>query len=347
MLAGPDLDGDGWRDLFVTWIRTQEDRATDSKLLFLGAAALSGKDGRTLWQGEHVTDLSNRRPEEPALLKGLNPLAKSFLGMEPSDPLGPQGLDDTGPLRLWQAGADDPPQLIVPRALPVGTQPATFILSAATGNVTHVLPDVSEVEVADLNGDGVPALLCTIPSPEGARLRVIQHRPDETVRRLDAEGQSSTLSQPKHPMADVVEGDEAPPSFWERQRAKSSLRLLLELLLVLLTVYLLVRISIAMRKRRWGALIGRVLYLAAIWMAALPLPLLDQKYTDARDHFGILTRVNAFALRWSLAWLGATIVGLLLVGLVKLMRRRSLQGMAASAPPPKKEKGSGVELKPN
>jgi hypothetical protein len=208
----------------------------------------------------------------------------------------------------------------VPKALPTGSQPMTFVLSAATGRVSHILPDVPDPEVADLDGDGLPELLCTIPSPEGSRLRVLKGRPPEPVRWLGSGvGQASSLSPPNYPMMD----DDIEPhlSFWARQRAKSSLRLLLEMLVLLLTVYVSVRMVSAARKRRWAALIGMVLFFVAVWMAALPLPLLDQKDVNARDQLSILAFVNTFGLRWSLAWLGVLVIGVLLVMLVKRRRR--------------------------
>jgi hypothetical protein len=97
---------------------------------------------------------------------------------------------------------------------------------------------------------------------------------------------------------------------------------LLELLVLLVTLYLLVGAFLATCNRRWTGLIGRVLFLAAVWMAALPIPLLDEQYPYGRDSLGILAFLNAFALRWSLAWLGVLSIGLLLVSLVKQLRRR-------------------------
>jgi hypothetical protein len=230
-------------------------------------------------------------------------------------------MDLTGPLRWWQTEKDGWPHLLVPKALPPGSEPLTFVLSAATGRVTHVLPGVPDPQVADLNGDGLPELLCTLTSPEGSRLRVLKGSPPEPVRRLDGgEGQATSLSPPNYPM--VEEDGEPRPSFWARQRAKSSLRLLLELLVLLVTLYLLVRMVLAARNRQWGGLIGWVLFLGAVWMAALPLPLLDQRYALARDPLGIFAFVNAWALRWSLGWLGVLFIGLLLVILVKAHRRR-------------------------
>jgi hypothetical protein len=117
MIAGPDLDGNGCREVFVPFYRRDRNGSA-----FLAVAALSGADGRTLWRWQ---------------LAGV-----------------PE-CDKDSPLRWWNAGVDGWPQLLVPIEKGPGGQPMTFILSAATGRLTHTLPEVADPKLADFNGDGL------------------------------------------------------------------------------------------------------------------------------------------------------------------------------------------------
>jgi hypothetical protein len=118
VVAGPDLDGDGSRELFVTAVG--HDAATDKE--WLSVVAISAAEGRVLWRWQQA------------------------------------GRHDVRPPRWWQAGPDGWPQLVVPAESGPGGQPVTYILSAATGRVTHVLSEACVREVADFNGDGIADL---------------------------------------------------------------------------------------------------------------------------------------------------------------------------------------------
>jgi serine/threonine protein kinase len=122
LITGPDLDGDGHPELFVAGYgnRPHPRSEQDAGKYSLFVAALSGKDGHKLWQWQQEV-LAARSP------------------------------DVSGPLVWWQTGAGGWPQLVVPIAIGPGGQPMTFILSAATGRLAHVLPDVADPQVADLN----------------------------------------------------------------------------------------------------------------------------------------------------------------------------------------------------
>jgi outer membrane protein assembly factor BamB len=122
LVVGPDIDGDGHRDLFVASQGTFNVHGRTANLLFIDA--LSGKDGRVLWSW---------RPQ--VLVGGV------------------------GPLQWWQPGLDGWPQLVVPTgAKEPGATATTYVLAAGSGRVEHVLPGWFDVQQADFDGDGIPDL---------------------------------------------------------------------------------------------------------------------------------------------------------------------------------------------
>ncbi len=133
-VVGPDIDGDGRRDLFVASFGQphREDPGEGNYTHhYLYVTALSGRDGRTLWWWrEHL-----RRGE----------------------------ADGIEPLRWWQTGPDGRPELLVTynseRTAGLPKSPsATYALVAGTGRLAHILPEVAFLGMADLNGDGNPDL---------------------------------------------------------------------------------------------------------------------------------------------------------------------------------------------
>jgi len=147
LISGPDLDGDGHREVFAAWIGSEQAHA-------LKVVALSGQDGRALWRWRDSIGGSRMVP------------------------------DASGPLQWWQPGPDGWPLLVVPMANARGGQHMTYILSASTGRLVHVLPDVHDPKVADFDGDGILDLFYTV-SPQGAaRMLVIRGTPPEPWKRL-------------------------------------------------------------------------------------------------------------------------------------------------------------------
>lgn len=151
MLVGPDLNGDRQQELFVAslgsiWQPPEED------IHYLQVDALSGKDGSVLWrwQQEGATD---SKPFEPP-----------------------------GRLQWWQAGDDEWPQLVVP-VTGAGGQPVTYILGAGTGRLTHVMPEVADPQVADINSDGIPDLFHLAGSQGRRRLTAFKGLPGALWRR--------------------------------------------------------------------------------------------------------------------------------------------------------------------
>jgi hypothetical protein len=135
LLPGPDLDGDGRRELFVASLLVPW-RPGFWQPLDLYVDALSGADGRSVWWW--------RQP-----LTG--PTSGGLWGA---------GL---GPLGWWPADKEGAPLLLVPlEGESRGpTQPAvrTYALASDSGRLRHLVPSLQRPTVADLDGDGRPELL--------------------------------------------------------------------------------------------------------------------------------------------------------------------------------------------
>jgi tRNA A-37 threonylcarbamoyl transferase component Bud32 len=156
IVVGPDLDGDGYHELFVA--------SRDQQTYRVYVDALSGRDGRGLWTYTRA-EISFR------------PFGGSLL-----------------PLRWWQAGADGWPMLVVTGAAnqyQLEGKPWSVILAASSGSLVHMLNDFGPPEVADLNGDGIPDLFArradqnnqSQPYAAG-KLRAIKGTPPEAWRML-------------------------------------------------------------------------------------------------------------------------------------------------------------------
>ncbi len=151
-LVGPDLDGDGYREIFAAWV------GQDPKFGFnLIVAAFSGRDGRTLWRW--------MRP-----------------GVSPQE-------DVQGGMCWWTPAASGQPQLVVPvhSGLNGNGQGATVFLDSADGSLLETLPEVSDPRSADLDGDGLADLFYTVKPQGYARLMTVRGAPPAPWRRLDFE----------------------------------------------------------------------------------------------------------------------------------------------------------------
>ena len=167
-VVGPDIDGDGRRDLFVASFGQphREDPGEGSYTHHsLYVTALSGQDGQTLWWWRERFRLGE--------------------------------ADGIEPLRWWQRGPDGLPELLVTynseRTAGLPKSPsATYALVAGTGRLAHILPEAAWLGVADLNGDGNPDLYFIHQSqqkkpsgePRSIRLIALKGTSAEAWRRL-------------------------------------------------------------------------------------------------------------------------------------------------------------------
>ena len=175
-MIGPDLDGDGCRELFAA--------SEDGQTHRINVAALSGHNGRTLWAYER---------------SGITP-----------DPF--QNI--LQPLRWWKPGSDGWPTLVVSGQPGRFAQdkPWSVILAASSGHLLHMLNDFGLPEIADLNGDGLPDLLArrvensSQPFAAG-KLLAIKGTPPEAWRMLSNQSLIPAADLNGDELEDVVHND--------------------------------------------------------------------------------------------------------------------------------------------
>ncbi|MCY3017972.1 MAG: protein kinase [Planctomycetota bacterium] len=165
LIVGPDIDGDGSRDLFVgTAVQYHAGQS-----VFVDA--LSGKDGHALWWW------ASKAQGWWGSSSGGNESKSNFSTYIDERPARP----GVGPLRWWSTGRGGWPQLVVPYN--ATDQPATCILEAGTGRLASELPDQSVLlSNADLNRDGIQDLVFRGPEPQ--ELCAIRGMPPLVWQRL-------------------------------------------------------------------------------------------------------------------------------------------------------------------
>jgi serine/threonine protein kinase/outer membrane protein assembly factor BamB len=170
LIVGPDLDGDGHRDIFTAALVRGDTFGQAPNTRFLQVAAVSGADGRVFWQDV-------RPVSEDAFWDNAH----------------------LAPLRWCQPGADGRPQLLAAfsgyrfdRKRPQLNLSAkdlvvrAWLYSAGTGQLAHTLPGFVHVETADLDGDGIPDFLGLHPRDpdQPTTLHAFRGSPPESWRRL-------------------------------------------------------------------------------------------------------------------------------------------------------------------
>jgi tRNA A-37 threonylcarbamoyl transferase component Bud32/outer membrane protein assembly factor BamB len=149
MVLGPDLNGDGYREIFAVSYDQERERVY--------VDALSGHDGKLLWSNQQTT----LGRSQPTIL----------------------------PLRWWQPGSDGWPLLVVSpgEQINFGGKARAIFLAASTGKSEHEATDIGTPEVFDVNGDGLPDLVFfdSNRGPSGEyRLRAIKGSPPVAWRLL-------------------------------------------------------------------------------------------------------------------------------------------------------------------
>jgi hypothetical protein len=151
VLVGPDLDGDGCRDLYLAnaighpsdlsfgGLSTPYPAGMYPMYPLIGGwsshplmrvQALSGKTGEALWRCHFP-------------MKRLDPMDRSGSYISVREPL-----------LLWQRGRDGWPRLVVPG------NPQTLVVEGGTGRVAHTISGVpGPYRAIDLDGDGIPELI--------------------------------------------------------------------------------------------------------------------------------------------------------------------------------------------
>ncbi len=181
LIVGPDLNGDGQRDVFVATDFTSRDEEwgdRNNQEHWLYVDALSGRDGSPLWRSRH--SLGRDRTIEDAQF---------------------------APLRWWQPGPDGWPLLVVPiredaRSLDRDRW-HTFILASGSGRLVHDMTGAGEPMVADLDGDGLLDLVRFVPQTQSrtaGAIHTVRGSPPTVWQRL------RERSEEQHAVADL-DGD--------------------------------------------------------------------------------------------------------------------------------------------
>ena len=136
-VVGPDLNGDNCREVFLARIDWVEKKGKQPQGV-LHLLALSGADGRTLWEV--------RRP--------LGEAPYGWPGLSINSPL--------GTLQWWQRDTDGWPQLVIPyaRGYSLLDPPLIdlYVFAAGSGRLLHVAAQFGNPRGGDVDGDGFPDL---------------------------------------------------------------------------------------------------------------------------------------------------------------------------------------------
>jgi outer membrane protein assembly factor BamB len=180
-LVGPDLDGDGHREVFTAALlapSTFDPEVTSStKGNWLLVAASSGADGRLLWRtlrrmedADHDLRSTVRLQWCPAGADGWPRLMVSLVAWQTD----------------WRSKGDDFSYGGWSGSTRFSVHAHNLIFSATDGKLQQTLPDLHEVNTADFNGDGLPETYGLRLDETGlaGKLHVLRGDPPERWRRL-------------------------------------------------------------------------------------------------------------------------------------------------------------------
>lgn len=154
-IVGPDLDGDGWDELYVASLHRRSFGPGDATLY---VDALSGRDGRSIW----YWSLPQRETN-----------------------------DRVASLAWWPSGVEGQPYLAVCVARWPKQPDGVYMLESTSGRLLHAISGASEVQIADGNADGLPDLAFGWSSsmsrhPGQTDMRVLRGAPPRAWARLTA-----------------------------------------------------------------------------------------------------------------------------------------------------------------
>ena len=190
LMAAPDLDADGTRDLVV--VSRFSGRGPHERIAGMPPEptrvfvdALSGKDGRRLWEWHTEIGDWDSTPIWPVFWWGRGPDGWPMLAV-PIDGLVP-GIAPKYPYYA-----------------PV--PPVVHLLAAATGREAHTIDGLSRATTADLDGDGLADLWGSV----GDKLRAFRAEAPEAWRALGRLQPAGDLDGDG--MTDVLSNDLEPPT---------------------------------------------------------------------------------------------------------------------------------------
>jgi hypothetical protein len=162
LAVGPDVRGEGCRSLFVLTRRTVSHSEAEPRVL-----ALSGKDGRILWQRSLPRRGGNDNLSHVARFPGQEPLHQGLYGWWSAGPHG------------WLL------VVFTAHVLHDGCLESFWLLSASSGEVQHSIGGARPFALADTDGDGLAELCYQYQdSRQRSFLSVLRGGPPVAWRRL-------------------------------------------------------------------------------------------------------------------------------------------------------------------
>ncbi len=218
LTVGPDVNGDGLRDLFTGAVAFSNHRQS----VFVDA--LSGKDGQPLWWWK-----SDERDSFTVSGQSSSGSSNSLSSRNVHS-----NYPCVGPMRLWRQSAGGSPLLVVPTNL--SGNGATFVISTTKGQLVQEFPDQEDLRgIADIDHDGVEDLVFRGPA-YGNGLYAIKGVTPSQWRRLgdfqpaqdfDGDGLTDLLGSDAHHILLAINGRDGSILWQSRQGGQFSERICL------------------------------------------------------------------------------------------------------------------------